>query len=262
MAEAPEGARHYTGLVVEAYDLWLEQNPPGDEPFYRGYLEEGGEPALEVACGTGRLLLEYVAEGFDVDGVDASEPMLERCREKAAARGLDPALYLQPMEGLDLPRRYRTLFVPYGSLQALVDFDDLEAALQGFREHLVPGGRLVVALFVPGEELDPLPRWRIRREATRPDEATILMHEAVDYDRAEQVLTAWYRYEVVGEDGRIARAEMRKMRQRWFEENEFRLLLEAAGLEPVRTHGDYGAEPYGEEHSELVWVARRPDAAG
>lgn len=252
-----EDSGHYTGIVAEAYDLWFGAEPYPDQAFFRGFVEDDGEPALEVASGTGRLLLPYVRDGLDVEGVDSSAEMLEICRRKAAAMGVDPTLHRQPMEDLDLPRSYRTVFVPYGSLQALTSLHDLEAALLRFRDHLEPGGRLVVALFVPREELDRLPRWRVRREAVRDDGARILMHEAVDYDRAEQVETAWYRYEIV-EAGRLVEVEMRRMRQRWYGKHEFRLWLERAGLEPVRTHGDYTGEPFGDGHSEMIWVARRP----
>lgn len=256
MEAVPEGARHYEGLVVEAYDLWLEENPPGDAAYYRTLIEDDGQPALEVGCGTGRLLVPYLAAGLDVDGVDASEPMLEACRERARAAGLEPTLHLQAMEALDLPRRYRTVFVPYGSFQSVVEIDDVEASLDGFRRHLVPEGRLVLALFTARDDYDRMRRWRIRREATRPDGATILMHEAVAYDRTEQVRTDWYRYELV-EDGTVTRAETRRMRQRWYTKHEIRLRLERAGFREVVVWGDYGEEPFGDAHTHMEVIARR-----
>lgn len=252
-----DGPSHYRGLVAESYDLWFGDDPHEDHPFYRRLLEDDGEPGLEVACGTGRLLLPYLRDGLEVEGVDASAEMLAICRRKAAAMGLDPVLHEQRMEALDLPRRYRTVFVPYGSFQVLVEPADVEAALARFHAHLEPGGTLALALFVPREDLDPLPRWRLRREGVRPDGAVVLMHEAVDYDVGQRVRTDWYRYEVV-EDGVVVRAEMRKMRHRWFGEREFRLLLERAGFDAIRTWGDYLDEPFSERHGELVVTARRP----
>ena len=34
---------------------------------------------LDVACGTGRLLIPYVADGLDVDGCDVSPDMIALC---------------------------------------------------------------------------------------------------------------------------------------------------------------------------------------
>ena len=69
----------------------------------------GGEPALDVGCGTGRLVLDYLQQGIECDGVDNSPEMLALCREKARVLHVSPNLYQQPMQDLGLPRRYRTI---------------------------------------------------------------------------------------------------------------------------------------------------------
>jgi cyclopropane fatty-acyl-phospholipid synthase-like methyltransferase len=58
-----------------------------------------------VRCGTGRLLLDYVQQGVDIDGVNTSPEMLALCRQKAQAPGLAPTLCEQQMEALQLPRK-------------------------------------------------------------------------------------------------------------------------------------------------------------
>ena len=66
---------------------------PADEAtstrFFRRFVMEGRGPSLELACGTGRPMLEFVADGFDVEGLDASQDMLDRCRRKASALKAD-----------------------------------------------------------------------------------------------------------------------------------------------------------------------------
>src|SRR6056297_124319 len=44
---------------------------------------------LDVGCGTGRHAIELTQRGYSVTGVDLSESMIDRAREKAAAQGLD-----------------------------------------------------------------------------------------------------------------------------------------------------------------------------
>ncbi|NIO00161.1 MAG: class I SAM-dependent methyltransferase, partial [Anaerolineae bacterium] len=44
-----------------------------DIPFYIGYAEETGGPILELACGTGRVLIPIAEAGFKVHGLDLSE---------------------------------------------------------------------------------------------------------------------------------------------------------------------------------------------
>jgi SAM-dependent methyltransferase len=106
--EAEPGTWHY-GVMAR---WWAEFNVSGPEiDYFRKFLEAGGQPALDVACGTGRLLIPYLRAGLVVDGCDISEDMLALCRERAQAEGLSPNLYRQPMHRLDLPRRYRAIFI-------------------------------------------------------------------------------------------------------------------------------------------------------
>jgi SAM-dependent methyltransferase len=63
---------------------WAEFNHGGPEVEYFRPFVASGQPALDVACGTGRLLLAYLREGLDVDGCDVSADMLAECRRLAA----------------------------------------------------------------------------------------------------------------------------------------------------------------------------------
>jgi SAM-dependent methyltransferase len=97
---------------------WAEFNDdfrPHEIPYFQRHIERDGEPALDVACGTGRLLIPYLRAGLDVDGCDVSADMVALCREKAVREGLTPTLFVQAMHELDPPRRYRTIFVSAGS---------------------------------------------------------------------------------------------------------------------------------------------------
>ena len=96
---------HY-GLVAR---YWAEKRfDAAEAEFLKPYVE-AGQPALDVGCGTGRILTLLVDEGFDVDGVDISPDLLAYARERAERGGFTPNLYAQPMHELDLPRTYRTI---------------------------------------------------------------------------------------------------------------------------------------------------------
>src|SRR6266542_3518573 len=99
MPDAPE-TWHY-GLVAR---WWAEFNDDGPEIAYFQEYVEHGQPSLDVACGTGRLLIPYVRAGLDVDGCDVSADMIAFCREKAERQGLSPTLFVQPMHELDPAR--------------------------------------------------------------------------------------------------------------------------------------------------------------
>ena len=108
----------YSGLAAlhwSAYD-----DPTWDHDFYKRVVEQAGGLALDVACGAGRLLRRYLQAGLAVEGVDSSADMLAVCRQKAEADGLSPVLYCQPMQALDLPKRYACIYVPCGSFTCVI----------------------------------------------------------------------------------------------------------------------------------------------
>ena len=161
-------AYEYHGLMAEAWDH-LRGDTSGweDRPFYLELIRRFGEPALDVGCGTGRLLLDYLAEGIEIDGVDVSPDMLAVCRAKASALGLEPTLYEQAVEDLQLPRRYRTIIVPSSSIQLVIDPATAERAVVRLAAHLAPGGVLVMPFMtLEGDE-----SWTT--EAVRPDGALV-----------------------------------------------------------------------------------------
>ena len=72
------------GLIAQAWDLLRgDTSNWGDRPFYRDIIRASGQPVLDIGCGTGRLLLDYLTDGIDIDRVDVSPEMLEICRQKA-----------------------------------------------------------------------------------------------------------------------------------------------------------------------------------
>lgn len=247
---------NYEGLSAEAYDLWFGDEPYEDQRFYERLIREQSGAALEIASGTGRLLLPYLRDGLEVEGLDASAAMLDICRDKASRLGLKPALYQQLMQDIELPRRYRTIYIPFCSFQILAGRDEAFEALRRFHQHLEPGGLLVVSLYVPWEDFRLDGQWRLRRSGTRPsDGATIMIHECTRSDRFEQLQRAWLRLEIY-ENGRPVHTELRTHTMRWYHQHEFALMLERVGFGEVRLLGDYGG---GAPHatSEFVFAARR-----
>jgi hypothetical protein len=65
MSDRPQTRRYR--LVAR---WWAEFNAadPAALAFYRGFGERGGHPALDLGCGTGRLLLPPLQTGLDLDG--------------------------------------------------------------------------------------------------------------------------------------------------------------------------------------------------
>src|SRR4030067_3664624 len=98
MTEEPQVWHH--GLVAR---WWSEFSTDGPQiKHFQSFIERFGQPALDAACGTGRLLIPYLRAGLDVDGCDISADMLALCEERARAEGLAPRPFHAPLHDLPL----------------------------------------------------------------------------------------------------------------------------------------------------------------
>lgn len=251
----------YRGLCATTYDLLLPADEVDDESFFRDVIAQAGEPALEIGCGTGRLLLAYRRADLDVEGLDVSREMLDICRRKAAAAGLDVSLHEQAVESLDLDRRFRSIYVPVCSFMLIVTPLAARAALDRIRRHLEPDGRLIITLGLPWKAdvaTDPAPagEWRLRRDAVRPaDDAQVRCWELATYDFDAQIKHAQLRYEVDA-PGRPLEAETHVLPLRWYSQAQFSSLLRDAGFTDICAVREHTWEPAHEQDPFFTFVAR------
>jgi SAM-dependent methyltransferase len=241
----------YKGMIAAYWDLLRGDTSKWDDRFfYRELIRESGQPALDVGCGTGRLLLDYMSEGMELDGVDNSPEMLALCREKAEKLGLRPNLYLQTMETLDLPRRYRTIIVPSSSFQLVLEPDDAREAMRRFFDHLEPGGTLAMPFMIlwvepedeeaaeweiTGERVTARD-WKVTGERARPEDGSVVRRWSKGwYDLANRLEHTEDRYEVV-RDGEVIASEyhMRSPATRWYTQEEALELYREAGFAEIR----------------------------
>lgn len=241
----------YRGLKAEAWDLLRgDYSTWPDRPFYREAIMRSGEPALDVGCGTGRLVLDYLQHGIDCDGVDNSPEMLAICREKAHRFGLSPDLYQQPMQSLELPRRYRTIFVPSSSFLLLTDPVQSSQAMRCFFAQLEPGGLLLMPFMVLWPEGKPPQHdtwsdWFRAGQARRPDDGAIVRRQQrVKFDFEEQLEHAEDRYQVVVDD-QIVQEEIQLMSPatRWYTQEQSVSVFRDAGFVDVHSTSGFTFDP-------------------
>ena len=90
------------------YDLFLGNLKLGFD-FYLGLAKAARGPVLDIACGTGRILLPCLQAGLDAEGLDLFSGMLARLREKASTLGVEPRLHQADMANFHLERRYAVI---------------------------------------------------------------------------------------------------------------------------------------------------------
>lgn len=265
--EQPQTWHH--GLIARYWAEFNDDFRPHEIPYFQRFIEGDGQPALDVACGTGRLLLPFLRAGLDVDGCDVSADMIALCREKAEREGLAPNLYVQPMHALDLPRRYRTIFV-CGAFGLGSDREQDLEALRRFHHSLEPGGTLLVDIEVPYADAEQWRYWPKGGRASLPEAAEPpqgrrrardggeygLRSRYIAFDPLEQRVSLEMHAQMWRDDT-LEAEEVHRLDIGLYFKNELLLTLERAGFEDVVVHGDHVEAPPTADDEFIVFVARK-----
>jgi SAM-dependent methyltransferase len=247
--------------LARYYD-WEHNDYDVDVPLYQDFARRTGGPILELACGSGRLMAPLLELGERVVGIDSSGPMLERARQMLNEAGLlrRAALHEADVRTFSLDERFRLAIYGLDSFGLLLQVDDQVAALRRIRQHLEPGGLLVLDVSNGnGRGAEPTDELVLQYEGTDPETGHPLSKwTARSTDHGEQVDHYTYFYDETGEDQLVRRSTVR-LELRYFGRYELELLLMQADLLPEAFYGSYDLAPFGAGCERLIAVAARAE---
>ncbi len=244
----------------DIYDLVLKDIPYGLD-FYVALARQASGPVLDIACGTGRILLPCLQAGVDIEGLDMFEPMLRTLRAKAAELGLSPRLHQADMSDFSLSRRYRLIMIPFNAFIHNMTQDAQIRCLQLCREHLSPGGELTFDTFFPSLEIVGSPQNTRVLEGELPHPETGLpmrMYDTRSFDRVAQVQHSVNEIELLSADGSVQTVHRSEISSRYIYKQEMALLLRVAGFARWEIYGDFDRHPLTRENEAMVvsaWTA-------
>lgn len=233
-----------------------------DIPFYVQEASRSGGPILELGCGTGRVTLPIAQSGVDIIGLDNSEGMLARARDKATLLeegdgSID--LRMGDMREFSLGRTFPLVIIPFRGFLALISVEDQVRCLTGIREHLEPDGRLIFNIFVPDPQMlveDEDAVFHLR-DVTDPDTGrTSVVWQQTRVDTFNQVLSVRLIVDEIDQEGAVGKRFYRDYQIRYAHRIEILHLLERCGFEVVDLYGDFDYSPFDEDSGEMVWVAK------
>ena len=219
-----DAADFYTGIVPEVYGALRSTRFSSDR--YRAFIEQHGQPALELGCGDDGPFFELAAAGCSLVGVDSSADMVERGRERLEREGISAQIHCQKMEELDLEETFASIYLAGPTFTLLPDDEVALAALRAMARHLRPDGAALVPLWTPG----PTPPESIGATSTSESSAGRAQYTVLDeiHDEERRTRTTQVRYELITEEETLTAD--REWIIHWFPEDMFRDLAADAGL--------------------------------
>jgi SAM-dependent methyltransferase len=183
-------AEGFNALYSETYD-WVYQNKDYgtevDAVFRLLDKHHSGKVGslLDLGCGTGRHATLLAQRGLQVTGVDRSETMLIRARQRIAAlEPLQKVDFVQAdLRTLRLDRKYDVAVMMFNVLGYLADNDGFLATLRSVRRHLDEGHLFVFDFWYGPAVVGDPPQDRIKEFAVDGDRlkrTTMTLHRPHD----------------------------------------------------------------------------------
>jgi len=253
----------FTAMLYDLVPAYINR---GDLDFYTGYARESSGPVLELGCGTGRVLIPIACEGIQITGLDLSEFMLTKCREKLEKEPPEirqnAETVMGDMRTFDLEKTFGLATSPFRAFQHLITLEDQISCITCIYNHLQPGGKFILDIFNPdlkriaslpsGKEIEDLPEVtiadgrKLRRAARVPK-----------INRPEQYMDVELIYYVTSVNGQTERY-VHAFNMRYLFRYEVEHLLARCGFRIVELFGNYDKSSLADNSPEMIFIAEKP----
>lgn len=265
--------------VAENYDRYLEalsatefDNQDNFQEFYLKLAERYGQDGVvDIACGTGAVLLYLAEHGIETDGTDLSEEMCKVAESKAAKMGLNLNIYPADMTKFDSGRKYSLAIIARSGFMHLPTSKLQKEALMNIRNILLPGGILTFNTF------DPWPPVQAAQMKTTPDDYSFRVeyinsngnkekiYNAISYNPFTQQMSGNWKFVEYDSDGNVTGERIRPLLMRQTYRYEIFLLAELCGFEVVDIYRGYDGDKEDlndpmsacKFKSNIVWILRK-----
>lgn len=242
------GPETFGERIADVYDAWYG-NP--SEAKLLGTVEvladlAAGGPVLELAIGTGRVALPLAARGLAVHGIDASEAMVAKLREKPGGEAIP--VTIGDFADVGVEGSFDLVFLVFNTLFNLTSQEDQVRCFQNVARHLTHRGMFVVEAFVP--DIAGLKGQTVRADVVTTDSVVL---EASVHDPVAQLVD--YQYIAITQDG----VRLYPVPQRYAWPSELDLMARLAGLELRERWGGWDRSPFTASSSGHVSVYARAE---
>ena len=251
-------------FAAEFYDPAYERIRPNDIAFFVEQSQKCGGRTLELACGTGMILVPTAIAGCEITGLDYSPYMLRKCQEKLDKQPEEVQKRVRLIRGnmtnFDTSETYSLVTIPFRSFQHLLTVNEQKACLTCIQRHLEPEGQLIIDIFHPrperlypnpkyAEEVEDLPETELPDgRKLRRTNRTAGYHRELQYNDIEMI------YYVTHPDGRTERL-VQSFPMRYLYRYEMEHLLNLCGYKIIELFGDFEKSAFSEDSPEMIFVA-------
>jgi SAM-dependent methyltransferase len=226
------------------------------ESIIRKFSHVKVKKILDVGCGTGMHSIELGKRGYNVIGIDISEEMVKKAREKA--RGMENVSFLVgDAANTVFKDKFDAAIAMYGVASYFIEDEALMKFLSSIRQNIVEGGLFIFDtwnIFGVNDKRVyyemPSPEFRKSGNMLAIKESTWtidLMNQLADVDISWSIVD-------------LSRGGVdvfsHRIRLRLFIPREIKHIMRDCGFSLCEIYPDYNLVPFSEDSPEMVIVAR------
>jgi len=236
-----------------------------DLHFYLDLARQIGGPVLELACGTGRVLLPIAREGIAIHGVDNSAPMLAELEKKLQREPKDVRELVSTVHAdirsFRSNQRYPLVTIPFRPMQHMYTVEDQINTLKTAAHHLEPEGVLAFDVFYPKYEMtfSGIESEILDFEWTPQAYPGLIMRRFFKkhtVDKIAQTFSASFIYRTYSE-GQLVKEEVEPLKMSWYTYPHLRALFLLAGLEVKEEYGSFELTPLDNNAQQMIFVLKK-----
>ena len=191
-----------------------------------------GRRALELAIGTGRIALPLRNAGVDLHGIDISEAMVAKLREKPGGREIP--VTMGNFADVAIPGEFQLIYLVFNTIFALTTQEEQLRCFANVADHLTETGVFVVEAFVP----DPA---RFERHQNTEVSNVEVDRVLVTFSRTDPAMqTVASQHLMITEQS----MKMVPVAIRYIWPSEMDLMAKLAGMELRERYGSWTRDPF------------------
>lgn len=222
-----------------------------DDSIIELLARHAGEPprALELAIGTGRIAIPLRAKGVDVSGIEISEQMVTRLREKPGGEAI--TVSVGDFGDVDVDDAFPLIYLAFNTIFGLLTQERQVECFQNVADRLEPGGCFIIDCFVP--DVKRFDDYNSRLGVSSIDSVDEHTYEMAIYEPVKQRISSHQVRRLADGETIVLPVEIRFA---W--PSELDLMARLAGLELEDRFGWYDLRPFTERSTNHLSIYRKP----
>lgn len=227
------------------YEILHEKAPRDELNFYLSYAKKE-DKILEALCGSGRFLIPFMEQGFDIFGIDLSVAMLNKLKQKAPNAKVFQADILE----YSSKNRFDYIFISSGSVSLFTDINLCRKILGKIKEMLTPEGKFVFAVDTVADKCSDDNDYKISVTTKTKEGFDLILKNKNYYDEQSRTQFSPGIYELYN-GTELLQSEYMDFQTHLYKFGEMERLLKEIGFTNVKTYSSFSKDVAADDNCEM-----------